>query len=69
MATFTVTNIVQTQRLGSSGNLEDVAEVFYQSEDGNNAGSIVVPLDANWATAAEAALKARWDELNALLTL
>lgn len=69
MASFTVTNIVQTQRLGATGNLEDVAEVFYQSEDGSNAGSIVVPLDGNWAAAAEAALVKRYAELNALLTL
>lgn len=69
MADFTVTNVVQTQRLATSGNLEDVVEVFYQSEDGSNAGSVVVPLDANWATAAETALKARWAELNAILSL
>lgn len=69
MATFTVTNIVQTQRLGATGNLEDVVEVFYQSEDGSNAGSIVVPLDASWSSAAETQLKARWAELNALLSL
>lgn len=69
MATFTVTNIVQTQQLDALGHLTDVVEVFYQSEDGANAGSVAVPLDAEWATAAEAALKARWAELNAVLAL
>lgn len=69
MAAFTVTNIVQTQRLASTGSLEDVVEVFYQSEDGANAGSIVVPLDAKWADAAETALKARWAQLNAVLSI
>lgn len=69
MATFTVTNIVQTQQLNTAGHLEDVVEVFYQSEDGANAGSVVVPLDAAWAAAAEAALKKRWAELNAVLGL
>lgn len=66
---FTVTSVNQSQELGPTGNLQDTVTVQFELDDNQGSGEVTVPLTADWAAAAEAAVQAQAAAMIALLNL
>jgi len=65
-ATYTVTSVMQTQSLGSSGNLVDEVEASFVTVPEGATGVVRVKRSGDWSTALIAAIEAEVAQLKSV---
>lgn len=68
-AGYTVTSVNQMQEVGGAGRLVDVVEVLFELDGDAGSGSIKVPLQEGWESAAAAAVAEKAEAMQRLLSL